>query len=66
MSQEFVIEVNESNFEFEVLEYSKNVPVLVDFWAEWCRPCKILSPLLEKLTSDGRGTFRLGRVDVEL
>jgi putative thioredoxin len=65
MSQEFVIDVNESNFEFEVLEYSKNVPVLVDFWAEWCRPCKILSPMLEKLTSDGRGTIRLGRVDVD-
>jgi putative thioredoxin len=65
MSQEFVIEVNESNFEYEVIEYSKNVPVLVDFWAEWCRPCKILSPMLEKLTSEGRGTIRLGRVDVD-
>jgi|WetSurMetagenome_2_1015567.scaffolds.fasta_scaffold25655_3 putative thioredoxin len=65
MSQEFVIEVNESNFEFEVIEYSNNVPVLVDFWAEWCRPCKILSPMLEKLTAEGRGTFRLARVDVD-
>jgi putative thioredoxin len=65
MSSEFVINVNENNFESEVLAYSQNVPVLVDFWAEWSAPCKILGPLLEKLTEEGQGSFRLARVDVD-
>lgn len=65
MPSDFVIDVSESSFEFDVIEYSQNVPVLVDFWAEWCAPCKILSPMLEKLAADGRGTFRLAKVDVD-
>lgn len=65
MSKDFVIDVSESNFEYEVIEYSQNIPVLVDFWAEWCLPCKILSPLLEKLADEGRGTIRLAEVDVD-
>ena len=66
MSNDFVVDVTESNFDYDVLEYSQNVPVLVDFWAEWCRPCKVLSPMLEKLAEEGRGTFRLAKVDTDL
>jgi len=65
MSKEFVVDVSESNFEYDVIEYSQNIPVLVDFWAEWCLPCKVLSPLLEKLAGEGQGTFRLAEVDVD-
>lgn len=65
MASEYVVNVNESNFEPEVLAYSHNVPVLVDFWAEWSAPCKILGPLLEKVAGEGQGSFRLARVDVD-
>ncbi len=62
---EFIVDVSESNFEYEVLSYSQNLPVVVDFWAEWCQPCKRLGPLLEQLTEEARGNFRLARVDVD-
>lgn len=65
MTSEFIINVNENTFEPEVLAYSQNVPVLVDFWAEWSAPCKILDPLLEQVTKEGQGSFRLARVDVD-
>ena len=61
----FHTDVSEADFEFEVLAYSQNVPVVVDFWAEWCRPCKDLDPLLEKITREAGGAFRLARVDVD-
>ena len=62
---ENIISVNEADFEFEVVAYSQNTPVIVDFWADWCRPCKQLSPLLDRLAEEGNGSFRLARVDVD-
>jgi putative thioredoxin len=59
------INVNEIDFEYEVITYSKNIPVLVDFWAEWCQPCKSLSPILERLIEEAKGTLRLAKVDVD-
>lgn len=65
MASEYVIDVSEVDFEYEVVSYSQNTPVIVDFWARWCRPCKALSPLLERLVEEAQGAFRLARVDVD-
>jgi putative thioredoxin len=61
----FIVDVTESDFEYEVLSYSQNVPVVVDFWAQWCQPCKTLGPMLERITEEANGAFRLARVDVD-
>jgi putative thioredoxin len=63
---EYIKSVTESDFEYEVLAYSQNTPVIVDFWAEWCKPCKLLSPILEKLVGEADGTFRLAKVDADV
>ncbi len=65
MAAKIIIDVTEADFEYEVLAYSQNVPVVVDFWAPWCRPCKILSPMLERLANEARGAFRLARADTD-
>lgn len=60
-----MIEVNDNNFYVDVIEKSKEIPVLVDFWAPWCQPCLILGPVLEKLEREYRGEFILAKINVQ-
>ncbi len=59
----FVSDVETADFQREVLDRSHEVPVLVDFWAEWCGPCKVLSPIIEKVVDEAGGRIRLAKID---
>ncbi|WP_328750606.1 tetratricopeptide repeat protein [Streptomyces sp. NBC_00285] len=62
---DLVIDVDEAGFERDVLQRSSEVPVVIDFWAEWCEPCKQLSPVLEQLVVEYGGRLLLAKIDVD-
>ena len=63
MASEHVKEFTDANFEQEVLKSEQ--PVLVDFWAEWCMPCRMLAPTIEKIATDYNGKVKVGKVDTD-
>jgi len=64
-AEAWIVDVDGRNFEREILERSLTVPVVVDFWATWCGPCKTLGPELEKRAREGKGRFVLAKVDID-
>lgn len=63
MASEAVLELTDENFEQEVVKSA--VPVLVDFWAEWCMPCRMVAPYVEQLAEQYKGKLKVGKVDTE-
>ncbi len=63
MASESVLEITDENFEAEVLQSDQ--PVLLDFWAEWCMPCRMLAPIVEELAGEYDGKAKVGKIDTD-
>ncbi|MEQ9455194.1 MAG: thioredoxin [Phycisphaeraceae bacterium] len=63
MASETVLELTDSNFDQEVI--NSDQPVLVDFWAEWCQPCRMLGPTIDELATEYQGKVKVGKVDTD-
>jgi len=63
MASENVVTITDANFESEVLQ--SQVPVLVDFWAEWCGPCRMIAPVIDQLAEEYKGRVKIGKVDTD-
>ncbi len=63
MASEDVLEFTDTNFDADVIQ--SDVPVLVDFWAEWCQPCHMLTPTIDELAADYKGKVKVGKVDTD-
>ena len=63
MASDAVVEFTDSNFENEVIQ--SEVPVLVDFWAEWCQPCRMLAPTIDEIAHEYHGKAKVGKVDTD-
>ena len=63
MASDAILELTDANFENEVVE--SDLPVLVDFWAEWCMPCRMLAPTIEELATEFSGRVKVGKVNTD-
>ena len=63
MASEAIVEVSDSNFESEVV--NSDVPVLIDFWAPWCGPCRAIAPIVEEISSTYEGKIKVGKMNVD-
>lgn len=65
MSHSLIFDVTETDFSEKVVEASRTRPVMVDFWADWCPPCRVLTPVLERLVAEYAGRFVLAKVEAD-